>query len=193
MSKPCRVLIERYLPEYQFEEHHSLPTATQAAALLDAAQAVASQTDPLINRLIGLREMPARLMSRLGRPSQLPSRPFGVEDFILLGRNADHEIAYGLAGRFWQSDYGLQATTSAQAFEQLTGVPKLVLNFSIESLGESGQRLCTTTRVFCPDTASLRSFKPYWVLIRPVSGFIRQRLLKRIAQHALKHPAAANA
>jgi hypothetical protein len=44
--------------------------------------------------------------------------------------------------------------------------------------------LHTQTRVFCTDEASLRRFRPYWLLIRPVSGLIRRRLLARIAAAA---------
>lgn len=186
-------LLARYLPQYQFEEHHGIACRAPSSTLLNAAQVVATQSDPLIDRMIGLREIPARLMSRLGRHSQLPARPFGVEDFTWLGRDGELEIAYGLAGEFWKSDYGLHPTDSAEAFERLSGVPKLVLNFSIESLGKPEQRLCTTTRVFCPDTASLRSFTPYWYLIRPVSGLIRKRLLKRIAQRVAFAATAARA
>ena len=32
------------------------------------------------------------------------------------------------------------------------------------------------------DAAALRSFRPYWYLIRPVSGMIRRRMLRTIAQ-----------
>jgi len=59
------------------------------------------------------------------------------------------------------------------------GVVKLVMNFTAEVEG-SGTRLTTRTRVWCRDDAARRSFNPYWLLIRPVSGLIRRRLLKRI-------------
>jgi hypothetical protein len=42
--------------------------------------------------------------------------------------------------------------------------------------------LVTETRVFCPDRASLLKFTPYWLLIRPVSGLIRRRILSSIKQ-----------
>lgn len=175
------VLMERYLPQYQFEEHHSLRLLGEPGKLLDDAQAVAQQPDPLVNRLIAVRELPARLLGCLGWRSQLPQRPFGVEDFTPLGRDGDRELAYGLVGRFWQPDYGLQACGDAQAFERAQDQPKLVLNFCVSALPSGGHALSTTTRVWCPDAASQRKFTPYWYLIRPVSGLIRRRLLQRIA------------
>ena len=61
---------------------------------------------------------------------------------------------------------------------------RLALNFSVAQT-DQGQTLTTQTRVFCPDDESLRRFRPYWLLIRPASGFIRRRLLQRIARAAL--------
>ena len=79
----------------------------------------------------------------------------------------------------------LDSTAAFARFDQL-GVPKLVLNFSTEIMSDGRIRLSTETRVFCNDRHSILRFTPYWWLIRPVSGLIRRRLLKRIA-HAAKH------
>ena len=181
---PSMALMERHLPQFQFEEHHSLVVKSSPARLLDAAQVGAREPDPMIERFIAVREFPARVLSRLGRTNRLPPRPFGFEDFTLLGRHGDQELAYGLAGRFWQSDYGLQHLASASDFDQVKKLPKLVLNFAVETIAGDQCRLSTTTRVWCPDAASQRRFAPYWYLIRPVSGLIRKRLLHRIATHA---------
>jgi hypothetical protein len=178
------VLMQRYLPEHQFEEHHSMVVHLTKGKLLDAAQAVTREPDPLISRFIAVRELPARLLGRLGRPHQLPSRPFGIDDFTELGRNGDSELAYGLAGQFWKADYGLQRVGHAAEFEALQGTPKLVLNFTVETMEDGRQTLSTTTRVGCLDATSRRSFTPYWFAIRPVSGLIRRHLLRRIAAHA---------
>ena len=178
------VLMERHLPEHHFEEHHSLTVKGAPGWLLDAAHTVAHQPDPLINRLIGLRELPVRLISRFGGQTKLPSRPFGVEDFTLLGRDGDHEVAYGLAGRFWQAAYGLKRLNNADEFDAVQDLPKLVMNFIATPMANGMCELSTTTRVWCPDAASQRAFTPYWYLIRPVSGLIRKRLLTRIEQHA---------
>lgn len=188
MSLPPSVLMDRYLPEYQFEEHHHRLISGAPGDVLDTAQVVASEPDPLINRLIAVREFPARLMHRLGRANQLPSRPFGFEDFTLLERDGDREVAYGLAGRFWQAAYGLKKLDNASEFDAVQDLPKLVLNFTITPLQDGLCELSTTTRVWCPDPPSQRNFTPYWYAIRPVSGWIRKRLLSRIAAHAKHNP-----
>ncbi|MBS0426766.1 MAG: hypothetical protein JSR41_05710 [Proteobacteria bacterium] len=180
-------LIERYLPHYQFAERHALRIDAPAGRVLDAAQRPDVADDPLARQLIALRELPSRLMGRLGAPSRLQGRgSFGLADFTPLGRDGDREIAFGLAGAFWQADYGLVPLRDAAAFEglQRPGVAKLVLNFDAKPAPDGSTVLVTHTRVHCPDAQSLRRFRPYWLLIRPASGFIRRRLLRRIARAA---------
>lgn len=177
-------LMDRYLPKYQFDEHHSTLARATPGALLDAIKTVAAEPDPLVSIFIALRELPARCLGFFRKKALLPSRPFGLGSFTELGRDENHELAFGLAGRFWQMSYGLRRITNAAEFEALRDTPKLVMSFVAEPLGNGEARLSTTTRVCCPDVASLRSFTPYWYVIRPVSGLIRLRILRRIKMHA---------
>lgn len=181
-------LIDRYLPDYQFAEEHSRFIPAPAARLLDVVGRPEVVDDPVARRLIALREAPNRIAGRLGFASNLKNRPsFGFANFTFLGRDGDRELAYGLAGRFWQSDYGLIEVDDAPAFLALdpSGIAKLVMNFTVEAEG-TGTRLTTRTRVYCGDDATKRSFSPYWLLIRPASGLIRRRLLKRAHDAAMQ-------
>jgi len=174
-------LMSRYLPQYQFAEEHSRYVPASPARVLDVVGRPDVVDDPIARKLIALRELPARLAGRLGYASALRDRPsFGLANFTFLGRDGDGEMAFGLAGRFWRADYGLVEVVDAQAFLTLdaVGIAKLVMNFTAETEG-SGTRLTTRTRVWCGDDAARRSFKPYWLLIRPASGLIRRRLLRR--------------
>lgn len=185
-------LIDRFLPQYQFVERHRVSVVAPAAALLDGATDPRVGDDPLVMRMIALREGPARIAQRLGMSARLPARPFGLADFTLLGRNGDEEIAYGLAGRFWQADYGLLPLADAQAFEaaEQASVARLVINFTARPQPDGRTLLATETRVHCADAATLMRFRPYWLVIRPMSGLIRQRLLRRIVAGAQgAHPA----
>ena len=176
-------LLDHYLPSFQFREKHQLSTTAPPAALLDAALLPQVTDDPWMRRFIQMRELPDRLRGALGGRSGLQQQPaFGMHNFTPLGRDGDREIAMGLLGRFWQADYGQIPMASAEAFAAFAepGVAKLVLNFSTEATDGGHTWLRTETRVFCNDHASLRRFTPYWWLIRPVSGLIRQRLLARI-------------
>ena len=182
-------LIDSYLPVFQFRERHSLIAAVAPERLLDAAQRPGATDDPWAKRFIQMRELPDRLLGSLGARSGLNHRPaFGIDDFLPLGRDGDCELAFGLVGRFWQADYGLVRLPDPQAqFARYTeaGLAKLVLNFSTTVLPDGRTRLSTETRVQCVDSAALRRFRPYWWLIRPVSGLIRRRLLARIRERAI--------
>jgi hypothetical protein len=179
-------LIDQLLPRFQFHEKHQLLTSAHPGALLAAVLQPGVTEDPWARRFIQLRELPDRLAGALGGRSALQQQPaFGLHNFTPLGRHGDREMAFGLVGKFWQADYGQVRVANAQAFAEFDqpGVPKLVINFSTEPADQGRTWLRTETRVFCNDGASLRRFTPYWWLIRPVSGLIRQRLLRRI-QHA---------
>lgn len=182
-------LLNHYLPTYQFAEEHSRYIPASPARVLDVLIRPEVADDPVTRSLIALRELPNRLAGRMGFASNLQDRPaFGLANFTPLGRDDDRELAFGLAGRFWQSDYGLVPVADAAAFSALdpAGIAKLVMNFTAEPEGD-GTRLTTRTRVYCGDDATRRSLRPYWLLIRPASGLIRQRILKRA------HRAAAGA
>lgn len=176
-------LIDRFLPRYQFRERHKLALRTIPAALLEMTLLPQVADDPWVQRFIRIREMPARLLPILGRRSALQDRaPFSISNFTRLGYKTDVEIAFGLVGRFWRLDYGLVSIVDAAAFEAFAepGTPKLVLDFRLNRLADGRGELVTETRVFCNDRASFLRFIPYWILIRPVSGWMRRRMLERI-------------
>lgn len=183
-------LMDLFLPEWQFGERHELllPGVSPARAFAAVVPGL-SAPDPLIERAIALREAPGRLLRRVGLGGvALPARSFGFHSFTPLGSVPDVEVAFGLAGQFWKLDYGLLKVPDADAFERLQDQPKLVLNVCVEPLAR-GCRLVTHTRVHCPSETLRRRFAPYWVLIRPVSGLIRRRLLKAVAQASQLVPA----
>lgn len=158
------MLSDGYLPTYQFAERHQRQIAASAAQVMRA-----------------LQQLPTRLAARLGQHNALAQRPpFGLHEFTLLACNSE-EIVWGLAGDFWRGDYGLRSVADAAAFTALTQVPRLVLSFSIRPLAADRVWLHTETRVCCPDRGSYYRFLPYWYLIRPVSGLLRQRALRAVA------------
>jgi len=183
-------LAARLLPEFQFSERHSLTMRASPGRVLDAVAELTAEQDPLVQRFLQIREAPARLALCLGLRNALAQRPrFGLHEFTPLGRNGDRELAYGLIGRFWRSDFGLRPCTDGESFQRFTepGTAKLLLHFSCEE-GDGATRVHTETRVYCPDLRSRLLFTPYWLAIRPMSGLIRRRLLRDIARRASEHP-----
>ena len=180
------------LPSWHFAETHHRDSVAGPEALLNAAQAWRPEADRLIGAAMAVREAPARLASALGWRSGLADRPrFGKDDFVLLGREGDRALAYGLAGRFWQPAYGLRRLPDGAAWRAFSaaGEAKLLLGFEVHALPDPPcvsapvaprWRLTTVTRIHCPDPAARRRLGLYWLAIRPVSGIIRQRMLAQV-------------
>lgn len=178
--------IDDWLPQWQFDEVHHIRSSATPAALLDAAAAYDPAHDALINTALALREAPARLAARLGGSNALDQRPrFGLADFVALGRDGDQALAYGLAGRFWEPGYGLQPLADARAFHAYADADaaKLLLGFEVQHDG-AASTLTTLTRVHCGSEATRRKLAAYWLVIRPVSGLMRRRILADICRAA---------
>ena len=170
-------LIDELLPTYQFSERHSCAVAADPAMVLDAVAAYRPDDDRFFRFMIGLRELPMRLLAK----ADCIPEPFGLHNFTLLART-DEAIVYGLIGKFWRLNYGLAPLAGGEAFRSFSenGVAKLALGFALENVSVGQTRLVTETRVYCPDRQSRLSFAPYWILIRPVSGLIRRRILNSV-------------
>ena len=170
-----------HLPDYQFSETHSLDIKAEPARVMAQVLAYRPEDERFFRAAITLRELPMRLMGKADRP---PAAAFGMDNFTLLEQVADRGVAYGLAGKLWQADFGLSVIADARAFAAFAepGSVKLVVGFACEPLDSGLTRVTTQTRVHCLDATALRSFRPYWYLIRPVSGMIRRRMLRTIAQ-----------
>lgn len=186
-------LIDSYMPTYQFSELHSVDVAVAPSHAMAQILAHRPEDDRFFRYAIKLRELPMRLLGRSRREGARPAS-FGMDNFTLLQRNDDTEVAYGLAGKLWKADYGQAHIADAQAFQVFDepGCVKLVVGFTCQLLRPGLTRVTTQTRVHCLDADALRSFTSYWYLIRPVSGLIRRRMLKAIARRCEKLTAKAS-
>lgn len=180
-------LIDDFVPDYQFSERHARRIAADPVRIIDAVATYQPEVDPFFKAMIGLREMPTRALRRVTRKGGDLPAPFGLHNFTLLSRR-DDQLIYGLIGQFWKADYGLRAVANGESFAAFDeeDTAKLVLGFSALREEDGTTRLCTETRVFCPDRATRLKFTPYWFLVRPVSGLIRRRILSSIKKRSEK-------
>ncbi|UXN07985.1 hypothetical protein [Bartonella sp. HY761] len=186
-------LIDKYLPDFQFEEVHAIEIHAPRQKIFSALQHYNAQDDWLIASFIALREIPLRVLHACKLLKDVSPTPFSLDKFTLLETLENNQIAFGLVGKFWQAHYGLEMIDDGGtfcAFDKPSSA-KLVLQFKINDQDADKTPLCqnrftlqTKTRVFCPDGESKRRFAPYWNLIRPVSGLIRKRMLKAIKQQS---------
>jgi hypothetical protein len=175
------VVTATLLPDFQFRERHQRQCRAPPPPVA-AVPLVQPQSLPLVRGCCDA-QLPARLLrdpARQGRPL------FGLHEFTLLRRD-EHSLALGLAGRFWQRDFGLASIADADGFRTFAepGVPRLLLTFQAQANAD-GSLLCTETRVHCPDRASRLRFWPYWLAIRLASGLIRRQMLADIEQATCK-------
>ncbi len=70
-------------------------------------------------------------------------RPFGIDNFTLLEAN-ESEIVYGLAGRFWSLDYGLERFSDSEEF------------LAIKTPGSANWRLISQSAQTVPEKRSSR-------------------------------------
>ncbi len=182
-------LKEKYLPVYQFSEKHTLKITARQADIMDAVLNFRLRDDWFFRYAIAVRELPLRLLKMRDTRPASSLQPFGMDNFTLLEKKGDQELIFGLAGKFWKADYGQRVITNGADFIAFSeaGTAKLVLSFTLNQLSETKSLLTTETRIFCPDKDALRSFTPYWYLIRPVSGLIRRRILTTIRRNAVRH------
>ncbi|RYD98702.1 MAG: hypothetical protein EOP50_04755 [Sphingobacteriales bacterium] len=184
------MLMKQWLPTPQFMERHATIVAGPAEVVIEALASFDTSNDPLILRLLQLREAPSRLLGRLGGRSALTGRPcFGLQDFILLERRSDF-LAFGLAGKFWELDFGLHPIATPEEFRTLAkpGVAKFVMTYALSSRSDGRLDLVTETQVQCPDARSMLPFTLYWYLIRLGSGLIRRRILSAVSVRSTLAP-----
>ena len=169
------MLIDEFLPVYDFHETHDVAVGAPAARVYRAVLEADLCESWIVRTLFRLRGLPAE---------KVTLRTMRQMRFEILGERADREIVLGLAGRFWTPAGDLREVDAGnfRAFDE-KGCAKAAWNFSLEEQG-GATRLATETRIQCLDEASRRSFSVYWTLIAPFSGWIRREMLATIKSKA---------
>lgn len=169
------MLIDEFLPEYDFVETHDIEIRASTEAVFKAIDKIDFCESPVIRWLLFLRGLPSK---------SIKLRDLRKSWFEILGRRENKEILIGLAGRFWTIRGHLQKINADnfRAFNK-KGFAKAVWNFSVDESGNE-TRLKTETRVSCLDEESRRSFGFYWAFIQPFSGVIRREMLKIVKKKA---------
>lgn len=105
--------------------------------------------------------------------------------WVLLRDEPGVEFLVGLAGRFWQRDYGIVRLRPEEfATFDRPGSARTVAGFSLHPYGAHRTLLTYENRTATTDEAARRRFAVYWLLLRP---FVRQ--LMRAALVAAKREA----
>jgi hypothetical protein len=163
------MLIDEFLPEFDFEERHSVTMAGSADRVSQVLKDVDLCESWVVRWLFRLRGLPTSRVTLANLP---------MSNFETLGEVPGRELVLGLVGKFWTIGGGLRKIDRDSFCEfNEPGYAKAVWNFSVEPV-RGGTQVTTETRIKCLDEQSHRNFGIYWMLIGPFSGLIRTEILK---------------
>ncbi|HEX8247482.1 MAG TPA: hypothetical protein VF599_04800 [Pyrinomonadaceae bacterium] len=178
------MLIDEFLPEYDFDEKHETTIRASAEKVYAALDSFDFNDSAVIRRLFWLRGLAGK--DECGESSKTSNlRDMTKLNFIILGEKPCEEIVLGIAGKFWALSGDLQKLKPEEfrAFAK-EGYAKGAWNFFLSEAGEKEICLRTETRVQCLGEKSQESFRFYWWFIKPFSGWIRQEMLRLVKQKA---------
>lgn len=160
---------------FDFSERHSILIRARPETILNSVRRYRLGDDPLLRPALYLRGLPTRLLHAPSPP------PLELQDFTLLSQT-DRSLVYGLKGAFWRTDYGLRHFDTSMEFlgDRDASGAILILSFMTGPATRERTRLVTQTHVLCPTSHIRQCFLPYWLVIRPISGLLRRRMLPQI-------------
>lgn len=175
------LLIDRFMPEFHFAERHSTQVWAKPDEVFLSVLRLDLRRSMLVRALFALRSFP--LIASGWRGGRLGFDLPGLlrAGFVILGREVEREVAFGLIGKFWKPS-GEIVRIEPYEFEAFDapGYTKAVWNFAIAPQKDDWSILSTETRIFCTDEAARKAFSRYWFAIKPFSGLIRTRALRII-------------
>jgi hypothetical protein len=177
------MLLDRFLPEFDVREHHSIAVDRSPDAVLAETRLLTARDAPLFVVLMALRSVPALLRGRRLAPGRPMLDEFLRAGFVLLAE-ADDELVLGAVGRFWKPTGQLRPVPPEEfaGFAE-PGWAKAAANFHVAEAG-GHTLLSTETRVLATDERARRSFRRYWRLVYPGSAAIRRAWLRAIKNRA---------
>lgn len=177
--------LDRLMPEWHFDETHSIHVAAAPDAVYRAARAVTAEEIPLFRIFTTIRRGGCAHPAGILDPP--PDRPIlevaTSTTFAMLAEAPPHEMVIGTA--VVKPD-----VSKPRPLEEMFGasIPAgftlAAMNFAIDAEGARGTRLTTTTRVRASGEHEKRNFAVYWRAIHPGSDILRRTWLQAIRRRA---------
>ena len=194
------MLLDRVLPEFDATriEHAVVPgelgPVYQAVRRADFIQAW--RRSPAVRLLFGARSLGERAVAAIGRrPFEEPPAPESMRladlpshgEWVLLGEDPPHEIAFGTIGRFWTGETAWESIDAREfaAFD-LPGLAKVACNFSLRPYGKGRTLVSYECRTRATDAASRAGFLRYWRPLSPLIGVVLRAQLGVVATELAK-------
>ena len=164
-------LLDGLVPAWDFDERHGVRVDAAAERLIDAVREVAPAEAPLLRTLFALRGLRVQAAEPVWEQLQRGG-------FRVLGERPGVEVVAGAVGRPWRVWERTRRDADFASFAE-PGYVRMAVGF----LARDGE-LVTETRVVATDDAARRSFRPYWLVVRPASGATRRSWLAAAARRA---------
>ncbi len=116
--------------------------------------------------------------------------------FLLLDERSGHEIVFGAVVQPWKAvtDNEPAPPIDAHGFATFDtpGYVKVAFNIRVEPYGRGRSLITAETRTAATDSASLRLFSRYWLVVGPISALIRRLMLRIVKSDAERRSGAMN-
>ena len=166
------MLQDKYLPEYHFDEKHSITIDASVSQIFPCIEHLDFSHSKIIRLLFAIRGLP---------PSMLNLTGLEYHRFYVLESRQNDEIIIALIGQFWKPDGNLQLFKPDEFIPFAEpGFAKSTWSFKLEALTPQSTHLETVTRIYCTDEPSRKKFSRYWFFIKPFSGLVRMEILRAL-------------
>ncbi|MFC2013527.1 hypothetical protein ACFLU8_01385 [Chloroflexota bacterium] len=187
------MLLDDFLPTYDFTEVHSIPIKASPEVVFRAIKELTlAEISSIVRLLFFIRSLPEKAVGRNGLAMNirepLLSNMLKI-GFLTLAEQPPHEFVFGIIvpgniGRFWHKasslDISLTDIHGFLAFNHPDYVC-VVVNFLVEDADEAGFiTVRTESRSRALSSKARKNFTPYWRIIRPFGGLIRRLWLQGI-------------
>jgi hypothetical protein len=171
--------LEQALPVCHFSERHSRWIDAPPERVWAALEALTLDELPITRGLVAIRHLGA------DRENNRSRRLFTDGPVQMLNVSGPWYAVGGTIARPWQHHPQQHPVTSLAQFAAFTapGWVKYLTDFHLQAQ-HGGVQLTTATRGRGTDWTARARFAPYWALIRPASGLIRNEMLAAVARTA---------
>ena len=192
-----KMLLDDFLPNYQFNEVHSIRVHAPIQRVYAAFKSLTpGELSPLVGIMFAIRALPGLITGKRDQGFN-DRRPFLEQmtegGFFILAEKAPQEIVFGLVGQFWVFTGAVNVKISSpEEFINFDNpeYAKTAANFLLVEEPNGYVRVTTETRVYVPGPAARRKFAFYWHVISMGSGLIRTFWLQAIKRRAGKRLAS---
>jgi hypothetical protein len=166
------MLIDKYLPAYDFNEFHSVELDSAAKDIYQKMLHCDLSNNHLIRFFFRLRGIPKELynidhLTKMG--------------FIRLGEEPAREIIFGMiTGNPMFNSCKPNFSPVDFLGNSDTSIIKAVINFQVQDQGNSKHTISTETRVWCGNKKLKSKFRLYWFFVKPFSQLIRKSMLRQM-------------